>query len=208
MFAIPMGMLIDGAFLMCWKFLLPRVPTHWPRTKQVLFAVAVTLAAWLVMASCVAAFSVRVLNSPSSVGGAGVAATLLSALVGGIACFSPPEAPTGTNSVSTCMLLARSVCAACSIGIAVAIAAVSEVAGGIASTFPAIFFTTMVVSDGKQNASWHAVLWVEEASHDIFVVVPGLVDLSRRWRPTWSVVLHVGLFFSFATATATAVTMT
>lgn len=154
MYAVPVGMLVDVFFLLCWRTLLPRVPNEWSTLKQIGVMVAVTLTVWVVLAVIVAVFLDVVLQSPGALALAGTGALLSSGCTGVIACLHPPASPKGTNAVSRAMLAARGVCAGVAVSTAVMLSDLSGVVGGIFSVFPAIFFTTMVVCC-VTCSSWH-----------------------------------------------------
>ena len=144
MYSVPVAMLVDIFFLLCWRFLLPRVPQDWALSKQVAFVVATTLAVWLLLAGVVALMLTHIFTSTSQLALAGSFALVGSVVTGLLACVTPPEAPTGQNKVPPKILVARGVCAGTAISIAIALSGISGVVGGIFAVFPAIFYTTMI----------------------------------------------------------------
>ena len=144
MYSVPVAMLVDIFFLLCWRFLLPRVPQDWALSKQVAFVVATTLAVWLLLAGVVALMLTHIFTSTSQLALAGSFALVGSVVAGLLACVTPPEAPTGQNKVPPKILVARGVCAGTAISIAIALSGLSGVVGGIFAVFPAIFYTTMI----------------------------------------------------------------
>jgi hypothetical protein len=152
MFATPVGMLVNAAFLWTWRALPPRLPPGGLGTRLPLM-LASSLLVW---AGCAALAhtslaQARAVGLPLVV--AGVGGTLALAGVGALACLRNPPAPKGRRRVGLLTLLARGLLAALAIGTAVAIASIGgALAAGLASTFPAIFLTTMVslwVSQGE-----------------------------------------------------------
>lgn len=146
-FAVPVGMLVDGGFLLVWRHLPQRLPSSWSLGRRLCAVSTISIAMWLVLASLVLAVDTLVLARSGlvAVGIAGVAALLFNASAGLAACLTAPEAPPGSNPVSWGVLLVRGALCATAMWIAIAISSVSSIAGGLMSTFPAIFCTTMVV---------------------------------------------------------------
>lgn len=150
---VPGGMLVDAAFLWCWR-LAPRWVAGWSRVAQVLTVTAGSLLLWAVSAyglvSLSAALGAR--GAPSLAVGA--VALLVLAVVGVASCWQAVPAPGGSRRVGVAGVLARGMLAALSVGVAVAIAASgSPRVAGVATVFPAIFLTTMVSLWWSQGAS-------------------------------------------------------
>lgn len=74
----------------------------------------------------------------------GSVSTVLLALIGLIACYTPPPAPKAANKVSLLSYALRGVAAFLAIATAVFLSRINDVAAGFSSTFPAIFLSTMV----------------------------------------------------------------
>jgi hypothetical protein len=152
MYATPVGMLVNAVFLWTWRALPPRLPRGGIGLRLPLM-LAASLSVW---AAC-AALAHIALHQARSEGlpliGAGIGGTLALAGVGALACLRNPPAPRGRRSVGPVALLARGVLAAVAIATAVGIAGLGgALAAGLASTFPAIFLTTMVslwISQGE-----------------------------------------------------------
>jgi hypothetical protein len=152
MYATPVGMLVNAVFLWTWRALPPRLPSGGLGLRLPLM-LAASLSVW---AACAALARVS-LTQARAVGlplaAAGVGGTLALAGVGALACLRDTPAPRGRRSVGPGTLLARGVLAAVAIATAVGIAGLGgALAAGLASTFPAIFLTTMVslwVSQGE-----------------------------------------------------------
>lgn len=139
--AVPVGMLLNALFLLCWRELPPRLPA-WSLHRRLGLMVLLSLSVWL--ASAVAAV-MGLSRLTGWVFEAGVVATLIMLFIGVAACRRNPPAPRGKRTTTLGALLARGVLAAGAIAAAVAIAqAGAELAAGVASVFPAIFLTTMV----------------------------------------------------------------
>lgn len=152
MYATPVGMLVNAVFLWTWRALPPRLPGGGLGLRLALMLGA-SLSVWAGLAALahVSLGQAAVVGLPLL--GAGVGGTLALAAVGALACLRNPPAPSGRRPVGPVTLLARGLLAAAAIGTAVAIARVGgALAAGLASTFPAIFLTTMVslwVSQGE-----------------------------------------------------------
>jgi len=152
MFATPVGMLVNAAFLWTWRVLPPRLPAGRVSLRLPLMLGA-SLVVWAACATTahVALDRARVLGLPLTL--IGLAGTLVLAAAGVTACLRHLPAPRGSRRVGTLTLLARGLLAALAITAAVAIASAgSGLAAGLASTFPAIFITTMVslwISQGE-----------------------------------------------------------
>lgn len=152
MFATPLGMLVNAAFLWTWRVLPPRLPEGGVGLR-LLMMLSSSLFVWVVCATTAhtALDRARVLGLPLAL--IGLAGTLVLAGAGIAACLRNLPAPRGTRPVGPLTLLARGVLAALAIATAVAIARHgSDLAAGLASTFPAIFITTMVslwISQGE-----------------------------------------------------------
>ena len=142
LFAVPMGVFCSALFLLAWRELPRRLPSAWSSRTALVFCVASTLSGWLLLAGC--AVLIRVNSGPGATTALGAVSVVCVAALGVATTLSPFDAPRGKNPVSKWVLLLRGVAAGTSIGIAVAIAAVDDIAGGIATAFPAVFCTTMV----------------------------------------------------------------
>ena len=152
MFATPIGMLVNAAFLWTWRVLPNRLPAGAIALRLPLM-LAASLTVWAVCATAAHATlqEARLLGLPLAL--LGPAGTLVLAGAGVAACLRNLPAPRGTRPVGPLTLLARGLLAATAIATAVAIARLgSGLAAGLASTFPAIFITTMVslwISQGE-----------------------------------------------------------
>lgn len=143
MMAVPPGMLLNVGFLYLWRVLPPRLPPWSLRARLGLMA-ALSLGAWFVGALVVVRGEGWLVAAGVSLRGVAVAVTILMVLVGVLACWTPRPAPRGRRRVRRSALVLRGTLAAGAIAVAVIIArSGGGVAAGVASVFPAIFFTAM-----------------------------------------------------------------
>lgn len=141
--AVPVGMAVDGLFLICWRVLPPRLPGS--STQRLAATTGLALAVWMGVALS-AALAMDLLRE------AGVAPILVGVFAfvaleaGGLwACRSDVPAPKGARPVGPVVLVARGLIAAVAIGVSALLAGMgSSLLAGMASVFPAIFLTTMV----------------------------------------------------------------
>lgn len=139
----PAGMLVNGLFLWLWRVIPPRLPGRsvgWRLT----FMSVLTLGLWLMAAWAM----VQAVEAWQARGGSTlvVGATSLGALLvfGIFATWRSRPAPRGTRRVGSAVLCLRGLFAATAIGVAVWISGVAGgAAAGVASVFPAMFFTAM-----------------------------------------------------------------
>ncbi len=144
MYATPLGMLVNAAFLWTWRVLPPRLPATRFGARLTLM-VGASLATWAVAARLARGPLSTVEGVPVAAGALGAGGRGRRVGVGALACLRNPPAPKGRRPVGPVTLVARGVLAATSIGVAVLFARHGgPVAAGLASTFPAIFLTTMV----------------------------------------------------------------
>ena len=152
LFSVPLGVLCSALFLLAWRILPSRLPAEWSSRKALLVCTGATISGWLVTA--VALGVMRTLLAPGygSTIALGVIAAGLTASLGVYTTLSPYDAPKGSRKVSLFVLFLRGLAAATSIGVAVALSALDDVVGGIATAFPSVFCTTMValwISQGE-----------------------------------------------------------
>lgn len=140
MYATPLGMLLNAAFLFVWIVAPAWLPTGRPGTRLVVITVA-SLLTWTALAATL----VVVLPRSESALVVGIAATVSLLGAGLFAMRRAPASPGGSRGVKPATLVARGVLAAAAIGASVVIARTGgSVAAGLAAVFPAIFLTTMV----------------------------------------------------------------
>jgi hypothetical protein len=144
MLGVPVGMLLNGGFLFCWRVLPPRLPAA-SLGGRLALTLALSLGAWSIAAAAVV---VGVDQLPADVGTRvpiGIGATVALAAIGVLATRRAPPSPRGRRGVGPLTLVLRGSGAALAVGVAVVIAhAGAPLLAGIASVFPAIFLTTMV----------------------------------------------------------------
>ena len=143
MAAVPVGMAVDGVFLMCWRVLPSRIggTGRQPLIRTTLASLciwAATAGAAIALMDALRGFGVP----PLAVG----AVAFVALEVGGVlACRSHVRSPSGSEPVSPLALASRGLLAALAIGFAGALAWWGgPLLAGIAAVFPAIFLTTMV----------------------------------------------------------------
>jgi hypothetical protein len=160
LYAAPAGMGLNALFLGLWRILPNRLRSiSWltPFTSSVGPFVSLmslcTLSFW-----AICAWIWVVCTRESTVPHLwGIGATICILLVGLISTWTPYPAPKGKQPVSSIILLSRGFFAGLAIGCALCIAATgAQTLAGIASVFPAIFWTTMVsvwMSQGQAVSS-------------------------------------------------------
>jgi len=141
MWAVPPGMCLNAMFLWLWRALPPRIPQGWSLHAQLSLMSACSLSLW-----ALGALSWVTLLRPALDPQRGaLGATLAIILLGGLATRGERESPKGKASVSWGTLSARGVFAGVAVASAVLLAQRSSgVISGVASVFPAIFWTSMV----------------------------------------------------------------
>jgi len=139
--ATPAGMLVDALFLWAWRALPPRLPEMrlgWMLT----FMTVLTLGLWLLIAWPTVLLGDGFAEGETLPFGLVSMALLVGVGIAGTLTSTPT--PRGGNRVSKVTLVLRGLFAATAIGAAVWIADIAgPVAAGVASVFPAIFFTSM-----------------------------------------------------------------
>jgi hypothetical protein len=152
LFTVPVGMLVNAAFLLQWRIWPSRLPKTWSVNKQLAAMVGISLSVWAVFAVAAVAVNTTALVSRPAIVAFGSVCAFTLAGAGIAACFTPLDAPKGTQRVPWRMLCARGGMAALSIFTTVMLSALNGVVAGMASTYPAIFSTIMVglwVSQGQ-----------------------------------------------------------
>lgn len=143
MAVVPVGMAVDGLFLVCWR-VFPGWIGGSPK-RQLAGTLAGALGVWAVLAA--GAVGLIVLLREAGVAPLWVGGTAFVLLeLGGIwACRDHIAAPSGTKRVSVVVLGVRGLLAGSAIAVAGGLAAWGgPMLAGMASVFPAIFLTTMV----------------------------------------------------------------
>ena len=144
MSAIPLGMLLNAAFLGVWR-VWPIRAAH--RSTVLMETLALSLGFWIIAALFMVV--VREALSPNINRDVlvGVAALLTTVTLGVRACRNAPPAPKGNRRVGLRVLMLRGVGAGSAIACGVALGRAGWMtAAGMASVFPAIFLTSMLAT--------------------------------------------------------------
>ena len=155
MYAVPAGMGLNALFLWLWRALPPRLPQRWSnpsiaaesqhRWLIVSIMSVLTLGAWSLGASLWVWTSHQYLVTVDARRITALIATSLIIIIGLWATYRWHPAPRGTRSVSLSTLVTRGLCACVAVSTAVLISqSGASTLAGVASVFPAIFWTTMV----------------------------------------------------------------
>jgi hypothetical protein len=144
MSAIPLGMLLNAAFLGVWRM--------WPiragdRSTALMETLGLSLGFWMIAALFLVV--VREALSPNTKRDVlvGVVALLTTVVLGVRACRNAPPAPKGNRRVGFRVLLLRGLGAGAAIACGVALGRAGWMtAAGMASVFPAIFLTSMLAT--------------------------------------------------------------
>ncbi|TVQ91013.1 MAG: hypothetical protein EA397_10990 [Deltaproteobacteria bacterium] len=145
MAAVPPAMMLNAGFLWCWRIFPQKIPEGWGLGARLTTMSLLSLSVWLVGALGVVLALRAWLSAELPALGAGLIG--LAGLVGiGLwATARPRPAPRGSRKVGPGVLVMRGLFAGAAIGTAVVIGRTGgDLAGGVASVFPAIFLTTMV----------------------------------------------------------------
>lgn len=145
MVTVSVGMLVNAAFLATWRFLPPRLPTWLSVRARLLMMMAASYGVWLALAAGAVAFQLNALQGRTTAVVTFCLVCYVCVLaLGTRLCLHPLPAPGGSKLVPLTQLLARGVLAGVSITVAVLLSTVDGIVAGMASTFPAIFSTTMI----------------------------------------------------------------
>lgn len=146
LWVVPLGMLVDGLFLLQWRLLPPKLPASLSLKRRLFMMSCAALGGWAVLAALAWAVTAGVRDALGDKGvlAIGIFALSVSVGIGMVACMTPPDAPPGTNRVACNVLLLRGVTAGSAIAVATLLEPLSEVLAGIFAVFPAIFITSMV----------------------------------------------------------------
>lgn len=144
---VPIGMLMCTAVLVTWRELPQRLPAGWTDMRRMWVTLWTSLVVWLAGSSAAVAAEQALDPTPLAAAVAGAIAWILMGAVGVLMWRGSHDAPRGTRRVPVPTLVMRGAAAAVAIAGASAIAQSGwTVASGVASTFPAIFVTTMVAT--------------------------------------------------------------
>ena len=148
MFSVPVGICLTSLYLLLWRE-VPRLSlvARLPSSCQQLSLVLPLLLSFWVGGACLLVYLLPLIEQAGvSIVVVGVTALLLSFTIGVAVIFSRDvPAPTGKRSVTAFQYLSRGLLAGSTIGLSLVISSVSPVAGGVASVFPSVTTTTMVM---------------------------------------------------------------
>jgi len=145
MFITPAGMFVDVLFLLVWQQLPSRLPRTWSLSRRLTLMTVASLTVWFVVATLVISGVDQLRRAVPSLFGFAIIVTLSIVVAGILACRRLKPAPKGQRKVSMVTLIMRGVLAALAIGLAIALTRfVGPLIGGVMTTFPAIFLTTMI----------------------------------------------------------------
>lgn len=141
LWSVPIGMLLDAAFLHSWKWLPGVITGSRPHLRLALIVIS-SLGFWFVLAVCVVSSVHQYLPYIKLIGGT---ACLIQVGYGLYASPPSPVTKSQYNAVPVPTLLLRGVMAGAAIAVATLIIAIGHpILAGVASVFPAIFLTIMV----------------------------------------------------------------
>jgi hypothetical protein len=142
--ATPVAMILNALFLLAWREVPDRLPTHDRRVRFVA-TLSISLGAWSVFAVVFTVGLRQLFASGATPLFIAVVATCVIFVLGLLATRKTLHAPVGTNRIAPVVILARGGMAAVAIGSAVLFAQHgAPIVAGVAAVFPAIFLTTMV----------------------------------------------------------------
>ena len=140
-------------FMPIWKVLPPKLPKKWSNGLSVLVSSVVSLIVWFIAAIAVILLQGVLEKVGMSMLVYSLLLVILTCLIGGFLCWDLPPTPAGKNFVKWYIHLARGIVAAAAIFVSGILSQTDAgIAAGAASTFPAIFLTTMVSVSLAQGA--------------------------------------------------------
>jgi len=150
---VPIGMLLNVAFLGSWR-ILPRMMGTKTNGVNLVFAVSIiSIFIWSLFA-WISTFVVEMISDDIGPSTIGLLATALAVIIGVFAVKTNLPAPPGINKVGIFTLFLRGLAAGSAIAASVWIAGLGlPFISGMVSVFPAIFLTTMVslwISQGAE----------------------------------------------------------
>lgn len=154
LYSIPLGMSVNVIFLLLWRE-IPEMkwystyvlssPTYSTLYYQLLIMILITLSAWAVGGTIMLSILDAITRAQVSHRVPGLLAAIFLVVIGVSVCyFKPVPAPKGTNKVANTTHILRGIMAGIAILVSVLIAQINSFAAGLASTFPAIFLTSMI----------------------------------------------------------------
>ena len=149
MFSVPIGICLTTFYLILWRevpkwSIVERLGSTY---RQLAVVLPLLIVLWI---GCATAIALLLLPQLVAAGipmwASGVVGLLLSFLIGvAVIFYRHQAAPKGKKKMTLLMYLSRGVLAGVAIGVSLIISSISPVAGGVASVFPSITTTTMVM---------------------------------------------------------------
>ena len=141
---VPIGMLLNVAFLGSWRILPGMMGTKMNGVNLVFSVSIISILIWSLFA-WISTFVVEMISGDIGPSTIGLLATVLAVIIGVFAVKTNLPAPPGINKVGIFTLLLRGLAAGSAIAASVWIAGIGlPFVSGMVSVFPAIFLTTMV----------------------------------------------------------------
>lgn len=149
MFSVPIGICLTTFYLILWRE-VPKwavVERLGGTYRQLAVVLPLLVGCWVGCATLIALLLLpQLVAAGIPMWLSGVAGLLLSFLIGvAVIFYRHQPAPKGKKKMTLLMYLSRGVLAGVAIGVSLIISSVSPVAGGVASVFPSITTTTMVM---------------------------------------------------------------
>ena len=144
---VPVGMLLCGCVLATWRLVPQRLPRAWSDTRRMWCTLATSVLVWATGSMAVVIAEHAADPSVEVAAACGAAGWLLTLALGAALWRISHHAPRGHRRVGAMTLAMRGTAAGLAIAASAAVAQAGlPIASGIASTFPAIFLTTMVAT--------------------------------------------------------------
>lgn len=144
---VPIGMLLCGCVLATWRLLPQRLPRAWSDAHRMLFTLVTSVCVWGAGSTLVVIAEDATRPSVAVAAAWGATGWCLMLALGVALWRISHHAPRGHRRVSATTLALRGAAAGVAIAASTAVAQSGwPIASGIASTFPAIFLTTMVAT--------------------------------------------------------------
>ena len=197
---VPIGMLLNVAFLGSWR-ILPRMMGIKTNGVNLVFAVSIiSIFIWSLFA-WISTFVVEMISDDIGPSRIGLLATAFAVIIGVFAVKTNLPAPPGINKVGIFTLFLRGLAAGSAIAASVWIAGLGlPFISGMVSVFPAIFLTTMVslwISQGAEvpvGATGPMMLGSASVSIYALLCIPLFPILGPWGGPLVSWTLAVGLY--------------
>lgn len=140
-------------FMPIWKIVPPKLPKKWSNGLSVLVTSVVSLLVWFVAAILLTLLQQAVSHWGISMYIFGLIVVVVTVAIGACLCWRLPPTPAGKNKVKWYVNAIRGIVAAVAIFVSGLLSqSGAGIAAGAASTFPAIFLTTMVSVSLAQGA--------------------------------------------------------